>query len=115
MAPKRNTKLLSIWDEAAVAPIFSSNKAKLKHAIKMWKWMYSNLDCDDVLNVPMDLWHTPKKSAEELKSRFHYFTTKIVEENVSSRGDTIKLVIELQDGHKIETVIMKHPDYSTVW
>ena len=37
-------------------------------------------------------------------NEFQLFTTKIVQREESKRGDTVKLLIELQDGHRVETV-----------
>ena len=32
----------------------------------------------------------------------------------SNRGDTAKLLVQLQDGHKVETVVMIHSGHATV-
>ena len=42
------------------------------------------------------------------------FTSKVVERAESRRGDTTKLLVELQDGHRIESVVIKHKGHATV-
>jgi 23S rRNA (adenine(2503)-C(2))-methyltransferase len=105
--------LKSIWDESSVSQVIANGNSKQLHAIKMWRWLFANLS-SGINDIPMSSWCTPKHIEHEIKKSFQYFTTKIVERNESSRGDTTKLVIELQDGHRIETVIMRHADYNTV-
>ena len=47
-------------------------------------------------------------------SDFTSFTSKVVETIGNSRQDTTKLLIELQDGHQVESVIIRHRHYSTL-
>lgn len=48
------------------------------------------------------------------ESSFVSFTSRIVETIGNSRQDTTKLLIELQDGHQVESVIIRHRYYSTL-
>lgn len=44
---------------------------------------------------------------------FSVFTTKVVE-RIESKDGTSKLLIELADGHRVESVIIRHMNYSTL-
>lgn len=112
MAPKRKAedlKLKSIWDETLVREVMDNEK----HRTRMWQWLVLNPD-KDVCDVPLESWRVKKSASTAIFRDFVKFTSKIVEKNESIRGDTTKLLIELQDGHRVETVVMKHVSYSTV-
>lgn len=112
MAPKRKAedlKLQSIWDETLVSQVMDNEK----HRSRMWQWLVLNPD-KELCDIPFDVWRVKKASSEAILKNFVKFTSKIVERNESSRGDTTKLLLELQDGHRVETVIMRHPSHNTV-
>lgn len=112
MAPKRKAedlKLKSIWDETLVREVMDNEK----HRTRMWQWLVLNPD-KDVCDVPLESWRVKMSASTAIFRDFVKFTSKIVEKNESIRGDTTKLLIELQDGHRVETVVMKHVSYSTV-
>lgn len=112
MAPKRKAedlKLKSIWDETLVREVMDNEK----HRTRMWQWLVLNPE-KDVCDVPLESWRVKKSASTAIFRDFVKFTSKIVEKNESIRGDTTKLLIELQDGHRVETVVMKHVSYSTV-
>jgi len=52
--------------------------------------------------------HFPLAGLKLLDEKFAVFTTKVVEDKTSSDGTTTKLLIELQDGQRVESVIIKH-------
>jgi sorting nexin-8 len=56
----------------------------------------------------------PKSAEQSICERFVLFTSRIAQRVDSDRADTTKLLLELQDGHKIETVVMKHRNRATV-
>lgn len=112
MAPKRKAedlKLKSIWDETLVTEVMD-NKV---HRNKMWQWLVHHPD-KDISDVPFSSWRVKKASVEAILKNFVKYTASVVERNESIRGDTTKLLLELQDGHRVETVIMRHPSHSTV-
>jgi adenine C2-methylase RlmN of 23S rRNA A2503 and tRNA A37 len=112
MAPKRKAETLalkSIWDESLVREIIDNEK----HRTRMWLWLINNPD-KDICDIPFEKWLVKKAAYTSIRRDFLKFTTKIVEKNESARGDTTKLLIELQDGHRIETVIMIHVSHATV-
>jgi hypothetical protein len=64
-------------------------------------------------DLPYQAWNIPKKQAQRIVQEFSLFTTKISERSESARGDTTKLLVQLQDGHQVETVIMRHVGHAT--
>jgi adenine C2-methylase RlmN of 23S rRNA A2503 and tRNA A37 len=110
---KADLKLKSIWDEKQIQDLFQSQGKTMQHAFKIWNWMIAH-PLVELADVPMEKFNIPRSVERALKSEFHKFTSKVVTKNVSERGDTTKLLIELQDGHKIETVVMIHSGRTTV-
>lgn len=104
-----NLRLKSIWDESLLSPIMQNEQ----HRSKLWKWLiqHPTTVMDD---IPFDKWNLPRNAIQFVKENFVVYTSKIVDKHESIRGDTVKLLIELQDGHQVETVIMRHPAHSTV-
>ncbi len=112
MSPKRTAHELkenSVFDEFLIAKVMPNER----HRAKMWSWLIAHPEAS-LNDIPMAQWSIPKSSIAAVCSDFVKFTTKIVEQSESNRGDTVKLLIELQDGHRIETVVMKHKGHSTV-
>ncbi|OUS44084.1 hypothetical protein BE221DRAFT_78606 [Ostreococcus tauri] len=59
----------------------------------------------------MDDGTLPRIVVERLRdgtSGFELYTTRVAHESASSDGSTTKLIVELQDGHKIEACVMRH-------
>jgi len=61
---------------------------------------------EGVSNIPLVELGIPMASQEKLSQNFKVFTSKIVEKKISERKDTTKLLIELQDGHRIEVLLI---------
>lgn len=109
----------SIWDEKEVVRVL-----KEKHAIKLWHWLIWDAASKGGMaegaegsleSAPFDKWIVARDEVQAILSGdFRISTSKVVETLHSARGDSTKLLIELQDGHRIETVIMKHAKHSTV-
>lgn len=59
---------------------------------------------------PEGSWHdipdVPNIAKEVLDSRFSVSTSKVVENQTSLDGETTKLLVQLQDGMKVEAVVM---------
>lgn len=117
MAPRRkktDQTLKSIWDETLLTEFLIQNGTSVKHATKIWNWMLQRPEAS-ISDVPMESWCIPKRVCDGIRSTFVKFTTTLVDRVESSRGDTTKLLIELQDGgHRIEAVIMRHTSHVTV-
>ncbi len=110
---KKSLVYHSIWD-----PIELGKYLNEKHCIKLWLYLiknsYTNTVISDINDIPFESLKLPIRSIPDIKTNFLLFTSKVDETFHSNRGDTTKLVIKLQDNHKIETVIMNHAHRNTV-
>jgi len=108
---KSNQKLKSIWDESLIEEILPNKR----HRNKMWNWLinHANVTCG-IADIPFSEWNMPKEAINRITSEFVMYTSKVSQCIKSNRGDTIKLLITLQDGYEIETVVMKHLHHATV-
>jgi adenine C2-methylase RlmN of 23S rRNA A2503 and tRNA A37 len=52
----------------------------------------------------------PRVLKAAVAARCGPLTSRVVRADVSGNGDTVKLLVELQDGFKVESVIMRHRD-----
>lgn len=117
MSRAKSLKETSIWEVSAVAEV-----VKPLHRHRIWNHLIAQSDTQNTNNqgkpftdfVPYGKWSVPHDAISEVQKRFVHFTTKVVDRQDSAKGDTTKLLIQLQDGHLIETVIMQHHNYRTV-
>jgi adenine C2-methylase RlmN of 23S rRNA A2503 and tRNA A37 len=85
-----------------------------RHASVVWNYLIQNPEITQISEIPLNKWSIRDEVKHLIEEKYVYTTSKIVEVFESSRGDTIKLLIELFDGNRIETVIMKHHKRTTV-
>ncbi|MEW5297463.1 MAG: hypothetical protein WDW36_000669 [Sanguina aurantia] len=101
MAPQRQLSPQSVWDVPAVLAAFDEAGIKSLHASRMWNHLARH---------PGSTWNDvsdfPRAAVKLLDQYFAMFTTKVTQAQHSSDGETTKLLIELQDGMQIESVIM---------
>ncbi len=110
MAPKRALVVKSVWDEDLIREFM-----KEIHFIKYYLWLiHDNGASGTHASAPFASMGFPKDVIENVKANFVLSTSKVVERIESVRGDTTKLLIELQDGHRVETVVMRHHHHATV-
>ena len=117
MSRVKALKETSIWEVDAVAEV-----VKPVHRHRIWNHLINQSDQQNRDNqgkafsnfMPYAKWSVPLEAVSEVQKRFVHFTTKVVDRQDSAKGDTTKLLIQLQDGHLIETVIMQHHHYRTV-
>ncbi len=64
--------------------------------------------------LPFAQWSVPRAAVKSIMDNFVMSTSTVVERFESNRGNTTKLLIELHDGHRVETVVMRHEKRSTV-
>lgn len=68
------------------------------------------LPCSHIARNPEGSWHDipdiPAIAKEVLDSRFSVSTSQVVESQTSIDGETTKLLVQLQDGMKVEAVVM---------
>ncbi|CAM9967718.1 unnamed protein product, partial [Ectocarpus fasciculatus] len=102
-----------LWDEPTLFHSFDQHDKPTVNAFKIWNWMINHPQAE-IKDVPMKKWSVPVVIKNEVSTNFVKFTSKVVTRQDSARDDTVKLLIELQDGHHIETVIMKHQGRVTV-
>ena len=74
---------------------------------QVWSGLYTQLV------APGDISNVPKALRERLAGELPTSLTQVVR-RVSDGGDTVKYLWELQDGSRIETVLMLYPDRVTV-
>lgn len=99
----------SIWDKKQVLTVLNEY-----HALNLWHYLIKHQHITAMCDIPFDTLQTPRKAVPTLVDKFVVYTTKVITNVESSRGDTNKLLVELQDGHHVETVVMKHKGRSTV-
>jgi len=101
---KRTLDPLPLFDEPSLISFLEQNGLKTTHARTIWKHVIRNpgTSFSEIPSIPSVL----KEGL--LESNFAITTSKVIQANVSSDGSTIKLLIELQDGLKIESVIICH-------
>lgn len=95
-----NLPLKSIWETGLVANVFREIGASQKHSFKMWNYLIKHPNAL-LTEVPFDAWQCARKASTTFKEDYTLFTSRIVQREESSRGDTTKLIIELQDGHRV--------------
>lgn len=125
MAPRRKNadlKLKSVWDEHLIAPLLEN----AKHRNKLWNYLVAHCKpdhCDNSADkkhvgnfqdIPFREWMLPTEASRIISEEFSLFTTTVVEKKESHRGDTTKLIVRLQDGHEVETVVIRHLGHATV-
>eukprot|EP01083_Nonionella_stella_P103733 296518_1 len=104
---KKNRQLFpnSIFDKTSLLEFFVENNIKEIHAKKICRLMMKDpsLSFSDIPGLP-------KKAAILLSANFVPLTSTLISASTSSDKKTTKLLIELQDGNQIETVIIRHSD-----
>jgi 23S rRNA (adenine(2503)-C(2))-methyltransferase len=98
----RDIKRIPLLEEASVAALFDELKCSRDNMKKLWREFLSDVDCD-FTRLP----HFPKKIANAIDERFVRISSTVSNVQESADG-TIKLLVKLQDGHEVETVIIDH-------
>ncbi|KAK9721353.1 hypothetical protein K7432_003497 [Basidiobolus ranarum] len=101
MPPKRTLNPPSIFDQVSVQETFEELKIRPQHLHNLYSHLInrSTTDFDDIVDFP-------KKAKEHLLQNYVLSTSKVIHKKESKSGDTIKLVVRLQDGLEVESVIM---------
>ena len=107
-ARKDGKEVISLFDQDELLKVISS-----KHATRIYNWMALHPDTT-MENIPFAQWSVPRAATKTIMDDFVISTSKVVESFESNRGDTTKLLVELHDGHRVETVVMRHNKRSTV-
>ncbi len=78
------------------------NGLKKFNATQIFQWLYQK-------NVSefKEMKNISQSSIEVLEKVFHFNKLKLLTTLQDDKGDTMKFLFELNDGHKVETVLMK--------
>lgn len=105
MPKPRKLQPQSVWDAAAVHSAFKV--ADIKNAEAQASRLWGHL-----IRNPSSSWHDvpnfPKAACSVLDAGFVKFTSKLHAVQRSTDGDTMKLLLSLQDGLRIESVVMQY-------
>jgi len=126
----------TLWDSHALASLLGDYGAKTSHLNALRRGALRTLrelaarhasaeggqtlatplawSCLDAATLVRKGDQLPTKLIEALPEALCLGTTKVVEAPTSADGATTKLLVELHDGHRIETVIMRHAKRTTV-
>eukprot|EP00930_Biecheleria_cincta_P075420 TRINITY_DN62593_c0_g1_i1.p1 TRINITY_DN62593_c0_g1~~TRINITY_DN62593_c0_g1_i1.p1 ORF type:complete len:472 (+),score=87.50 TRINITY_DN62593_c0_g1_i1:23-1417(+) len=127
MAPPRRIRRKrgepqSLWDFPAALELLDSLDVKRSHAEPLLRALASKV----VERAPAETWAemgVSRQSLEELGfprkvcgilDKTVPFSNRISTVQTSADGSTTKMVIELRDGHKVESVVMRHDDRTTI-
>lgn len=103
-----------IFDEDALRKFLVHDcEVKATHMQNLWKHLLRTCCKEDEDNVDFAksvqaCTNLPHRVKETITSQFELLTSRLVEEKTSADKTTTKMVIQLQDGHLIEAVIMRH-------
>eukprot|EP00730_Choanoeca_flexa_P013746 TRINITY_DN5659_c0_g1_i1.p1 TRINITY_DN5659_c0_g1~~TRINITY_DN5659_c0_g1_i1.p1 ORF type:complete len:466 (+),score=98.01 TRINITY_DN5659_c0_g1_i1:59-1456(+) len=100
---KRVLKPMPLLDEELVYQHTREAGIADLHVQKMWRYIVAR----GVTNIH-DIPELPKALCKLVDDKFTLTTSRLVKEETSADNSTTKLLIELQDGARIETVIMRY-------
>lgn len=97
---------MSIFDEPSLLATLEEHEIKPVHAPAIYKYLLQTpgaqlADLDTVQGLPVGL-------GAILATRFCLLTSRVVSASTSSDESTTKLLVELQDGLRVETVVIRH-------
>ncbi|EWM27564.1 radical sam domain-containing protein [Nannochloropsis gaditana] len=117
MVKARKLSPLPVFDEASVRTFLEERGIKQLHARQLWKVIIKNRpktlqEADGLAKLEMGK-QLPTGMVAELAEHFVLTTSRVVEKHVSGDG-TVKLLVELQDGQRVEAVIIRHEGRNTL-
>ncbi|CAL1133399.1 unnamed protein product [Cladocopium goreaui] len=123
---RQRPESFSFWDFPALLQFLDSLDVKRSHAPALLRTLASKLVTAGGANADCDTWEAlgvidetlldlglPRKACE-LLTRTKPFSTRLSSAMTSSDQSTCKMVLDLWDGHKVESVIMRHEDRTTI-
>lgn len=105
MSRPRRLSPQSVWDQNAVLQAFQEADIKPINAYRLWGHLIRHPEASWA-DVPC----MPKAAVALLDKFFVKFTTTVMDCKRSSNGDTIKLLVQLQDGLQVEAVVMTYSE-----
>eukprot|EP01024_Parvocaulis_polyphysoides_P034926 TRINITY_DN30923_c1_g2_i2.p1 TRINITY_DN30923_c1_g2~~TRINITY_DN30923_c1_g2_i2.p1 ORF type:complete len:362 (-),score=25.79 TRINITY_DN30923_c1_g2_i2:68-1120(-) len=104
MRRRKGFGVQSVWDYEDLQQLFIQQHIKPIHAKKLLRLLARNIDTDLEL-----VENFPKDAIDLLKcAKLSRCTSKVIDIQDSKDGETTKLLIQLQDGLKVEAVIMRY-------
>jgi adenine C2-methylase RlmN of 23S rRNA A2503 and tRNA A37 len=79
----------------------------------MWLWLIKH-PSKDLSEIPFTRWSISEKLGSKIVSEFVKNTITVIQKFQSKKLDTTKFLLQLQDGHQVEAVIMKHSGRNTL-
>ena len=108
--PKRKRVLRPqpIFDPRALESFLKARGSKnpLRHCSVVWKYLLRTPGAS--LETLQDCSLFPKRFVRPVQLHFALFTTRVLHASTSSDGSTTKLLLALQDGLEVETVVIRH-------
>ena len=77
-----------------------------RHCSVLWKYLLRTPGAS--LETLQDCTLFPKRFVRPVQLHFALFTTRVLHASTSSDGSTTKLLLALQDGLEVETVVIRH-------
>lgn len=133
MPPKRALHPLPVLDEPSLLSYLDANKIPREHARRLWQKLCQGAGEPDVPNLPKRLREalgpanidasglgraidrTPQVARVEAPQavpeggyKFRTLTSRLVSATPASDNSTTKLLIQLQDGHLVEAVLIRY-------
>jgi adenine C2-methylase RlmN of 23S rRNA A2503 and tRNA A37 len=106
MAPSGRRRALTpkpIFDEPSLADFFTRYEVKTVHMGTIWKHLISHPEC------PLDeIPRIPDRIRKPLAAEFAICTSTVAKYVESEIDHTVKILVRLQDGSEIESVIINH-------
>uniref|UniRef100_A0A0G4HPG4 Radical SAM core domain-containing protein n=1 Tax=Chromera velia CCMP2878 TaxID=1169474 RepID=A0A0G4HPG4_9ALVE len=95
---------VSVFDEAYVLEEFRKRGLKEAHAFTLWRYLIQHrLSLEELDEVP----NVSKKAVQMFQEELTV-TSKVLDRQVSADKSAVKLLIQLHDDRKIESVIMRY-------
>ncbi len=98
---------LPIFDDAALLRFCEENSIKESHAFTIQKYLIQNTACSSLQSLSTEQLNLPANLLRRLQTVFAVTTSKVVQV-LRSKDGTIKLLVELQDGKQVESVLMRY-------
>jgi adenine C2-methylase RlmN of 23S rRNA A2503 and tRNA A37 len=105
MVSKRELSPKPLLDEAMLVESFIKNGINIRHIKTIYRLIIQNNLTD--FNS-LSKYGIPKKAIELINSEYTLTTSKVISRSDAKDGSTTKLLIELQDGQRIESCIMRY-------
>jgi sorting nexin-8 len=116
MIKKRVLKPLPLFDQPSLLEAFQKINVKPLHAHRLWRiilqspGVLESLTNENLIQKLRDglVPELPCKAIDRIEQDFVLSTSHVLSQTNAKDGSTTKLLVQLQDGQKIETVIMRY-------